>query len=145
MKTFVLATAAALMTAPAFAQELTGDAAAGEEQFNRQCVSCHVVANEAGDVLAGRNAQTGPNLYALDGRTMGVVEDFRYSDALVALGAEGRVWTEEDFVPYSMDTTAWLREATGDRRARSLMSWRVREEQQARDIYAFIASLTETE
>ncbi|KPP89251.1 MAG: monoheme cytochrome c [Rhodobacteraceae bacterium HLUCCA08] len=144
MKTFALATAATLLAAPLLAQDApTGDAAAGEEQFNRQCVTCHVVVNEAGETLAGRNARTGPNLYGMAGATIGAVADFRYSEALLALNAEGTTWDEDSFVAYVQDPTAWLREATGDSRARGLMSWRVREEQQARDIYAYLASLGE--
>lgn len=144
MKTFALATAAAFVAGPLLAQDApTGDAAAGEEQFNRQCVTCHVVVNEAGDTLAGRNARTGPNLYGIPGGTIGAVADFRYSEAVLALNAEGATWDEDSFVAYVQDPTAWLREATGNSRARGLMSWRVREEQQARDIYAYLASLSE--
>ncbi len=49
-----IAVTALLGPCAARAQEGTGDAAAGEEQFNRQCIACHVVQNEAGEVLAGR-------------------------------------------------------------------------------------------
>lgn len=83
MKKFTLAAALSVLAAPVFADghaPTVGDAAAGEEQFNRQCVACHVVADASGEVLAGRNAKTGPNLYGIAGRTLGAVEDFRYSD-----------------------------------------------------------------
>lgn len=144
MKISLLAFAAALLAAPALAQDApTGDAAAGEEQFNRQCVSCHVVVNDAGETLAGRNARTGPNLYGIAGRTIGSIDGFRYSEGLLALHEAGEAWDEDGFVGYVQDPSGWLREATGDSRARGLMSWRVREEQQARDIYAYLASLSE--
>ena len=101
MKNFTIAAALAILAAPAFAQDLTttlGDAANGEEQFNRQCVACHMVADADGNVLAGRNARTGPNQYGLIGRVLGSNEDFKYSDGLVALGEAGEVWNEANFV-----------------------------------------------
>jgi cytochrome c len=87
MKTLTLAAAMALLSAPAFAAgHASGDAAAGEEQFNRQCVACHVVVNEAGETLAGRNAQTGPNLYNITLRGIAQYPDFAYGDSLIEIG-----------------------------------------------------------
>ena len=123
---------------PAFAD---GDVAAGEEQFNRQCVACHVVRNEAGDILAGRNAKSGPNLYGLAGGPVGAQDGFRYGDSLLEAAEAGMVWDEESFVAYVQDPTDWLRTTLDDRRARSKMAYKVRDEQQAADIYAYIASL----
>ena len=143
MKRFTIAAAFAVLSAPAFADghsATVGDAAAGEEQFNRQCVACHVVADASGEVLAGRNAKTGPNLYGLAGRAMGSVEGFRYSDALGETGEAGAVWTEEAFVGFVQDPTGWLREALDNGRARAKMAYRVREEEQAYDIYAYLST-----
>jgi cytochrome c len=137
MKHLTLAAVMALMSAPAIAQ----DAAAGQEQFERQCVACHVVVNEAGETLAGRNAKTGPNLYGVIGRTPGAYPDFDYGDGIVAYGATGVVWDEETFVGYVQNPTDFLRTALDDRRARGKMAFQVRDEQQARDIYAYLASL----
>jgi len=123
---------------PAFAD---GDVAAGEEQFNRQCVACHVVRNEAGDILAGRNAKSGPNLYGLAGGPVGAQDGFRYGDSLLEAAEAGMVWDEESFVAYVQDPTDWLRTTLDDRRARSKMAYKVRDEQQAADIYDYIASL----
>lgn len=148
MNKFTIAAALAVLAAPAFAQDLTptvGDAAAGEEQFNRQCVACHVVADDSGEVLAGRNAQTGPNQYGLVGRQLASVEDFNYSDGLVALGEAGEVWNEENFVGYVQDPTGWIREKTEDRRARGRMAYQVRDEQEAYDLYAFLATFSDLE
>lgn len=142
MKRFTIAAAFAVLSAPAFADghaATIGDAAAGEEQFNRQCVACHVVADASGEVLAGRNAQTGPNLYGVAGRATGSVEGFRYGDSLMELGASGSVWTEEVFVAYVQNPTDYLKEALDDRRARSKMSFQVRDEAQAYDIFAYLS------
>lgn len=142
MKTTLSAAALALFAAPAFADgHASGDAAAGEEQFARQCVACHVVVNDDGETLAGRNAQTGPNLYAIAGRTIGSVEGFRYSDSILELGEAGEVWSEELFVGYVQDPTAWLREVLDNRRARGKMAYKVRAEEDALNLYAYLASL----
>lgn len=141
MKHLTLAAVMGLMSVPAFAQDVTGDAAAGQEQFERQCVACHVVINEAGETLAGRNAQTGPNLYGVVGRTPGSYPDFEYGEDMVAYGATGVVWEEENFVGYVQDPTDFLRTALDDRRARGKMAFQVRDEQEAHDIYAYLASL----
>ena len=137
--------AALALAAPVFADghAATGDAEAGERQFDRQCVACHVVANADGEVLAGRTARTGPNLFGLAGRELGTVEGFRYSDALVTLGENGEVWTEEAFVAYVQDPTGWLRDTLNDSRARGKMAYRVRDAEDALNIYAFLATFAE--
>ena len=99
MKTLNIAAALAVLAAPAFADghaaSGNGDAANGEAEFNKQCVSCHVVADADGNVLAGRAAKTGPNLYGVAGRVPGTVEGFRYGDAIVELGeTTGLGWAE---------------------------------------------------
>lgn len=146
MKNVAAGAVLALLAAPVLAEShASGDAAAGEEQFARQCVACHVVVNEAGETLAGRAAQTGPNLYAIAGSTPGTVEGFEYGDALIAFGATGAVWDEATFVGYVQDPTDFLRTALDDRRARGKMAFQVRDEQQARDIYAYLVSLVPAE
>ncbi|MEJ6396483.1 c-type cytochrome [Yoonia sp. 208BN28-4] len=149
MKKFTVAAAFAVLAAPAFADghaSTQGDVANGEEQFNRQCVACHIVADASGEVLAGRNARTGPNLYGVAGRVPGSVEDFRYGDSIVELGeTTGLGWTEESMVAYLQDPTGYLREALDDRRARGKMSYQVRDEAVAYDIYAYLAQFEAAE
>lgn len=141
-KTTILACAAALLAAPAFADgHATGDAAAGEAAFS-QCQTCHVVKNDEDEVLAGRNARTGPNLYALPGRAAASIEGFRYGDGIIEAGEGGLVWSEEEFVAYVQDPTAYLREVTGNSKARSKMTYKVRAEEDAVNLWAFIASLS---
>ena len=134
----VAATLAALATS-AFAE---GDVAAGEEQFNRQCVACHVVRNDEGEVLAGRTARTGPNLFGIEGRALGSVDGFRYGDAIVTLGESGTTWSEETFVAYVQNPTGYLRDALDNNRARGKMAYQVRDEQQAADIYAYLVAVS---
>ena len=140
MKTLKLATAIAVLAAPVLAE---GDAAAGEQAFNRQCVSCHVVQNAAGEVLAGRNAKTGPNLFGIIGRAPGSVDGFSYGDDIVAAQEFVAAWDEEQLAAYMQDPTAWLRSTTGSNSARSKMSFKVRQEADAENIAAFLATFAE--
>ena len=133
--------AATTLAAPAFADgHASGDAAAGEKAF-RQCVSCHVVVNDDGETLAGNKARTGPNLWGIVGGPFGSVEDYKYSDInQLAASMEGLVVSEEVFLAYAQDPTAYLREVTGDK-GRSKMPYKVRKEEDALNIYAYLASL----
>jgi cytochrome c len=140
-KTATIAALGALLLAPVVASAQDGDAAEGESAF-RQCQTCHVVENDEGEVLAGRNAKTGPNLYGLPGRAAASVEDFRYGDGIKEAGEKGLVWNEEEFVKYVQDPTAYLREYTGDDSARSKMSYKARSEEDAHNLWAFISSLS---
>lgn len=119
-----------------------GDAEAGRGLFASQCQNCHVVVNEAGETLAGRNARTGPNLYGVVGRQAGIYEGFRYGDSIVEAGAAGLVWDEESFVAYVANPNAFLREYLNNNRARGNMAFQVRNEQSARDLYAFLATFS---
>lgn len=140
----LLAAAATVALAPAAWADghASGDAAAGEAAF-RQCIACHVVVNEAGDTLAGRNARTGPNLYAIAGRAFGAQEGFRYSPSFQAANEAGLVFDEASFVAYVQNPTGYLREALDDGSARGAMAFRVRTEEDALNLYAYLVSLAE--
>ena len=132
----------ALIAAPAFAQEApTGDAAAGAKVFNK-CQTCHMVVNGAGDVLAGKAGKTGPNLFGLPGRTAGTYPEFKYGESIVALGATGFAWNEADFVTYVADPAKFLQTKLGDKKAKSKMMFKLPKEEDARNVWAFIASLS---
>lgn len=117
-----------------------GDIEAGAAAFQSQCQTCHNVVDASGELLAGRaNVRTGPNLYGIVGRQAGTYDGFRYGASLVEAGEAGLVWTAEDMVPYLLDPTSFLREKLDSNRARSQMSFRVRDEATANDIIAFLA------
>lgn len=130
---------AALLAAPAFA-EGHADVAAGEAAFS-QCQNCHVVRDDDGNVLAGRNGKQGPNLYNVVGRQAGSLEGFRYRPDIVAAGEAGLVWTEEEIVAYLQDPNSFLTDKLGSR-ARSGMAYRVRTEEEAVNLAAFLASMS---
>lgn len=141
-KLFAAIAATALMSLPMAASAQSGDAAAGEKAF-RGCQACHVVVNDAGETLAGRNAKTGPNLYGVVNRSAGSVDGFRYSESMTAAGEAGLVWDEAAFTAYVQDPTGFLREYLDDSGARGAMSYKVRKEADATNLYAFFASLQE--
>ena len=123
-----------------------GDIEAGASAFQSQCQTCHNVVDDGGEVLAGRaNVRTGPNLYGVFGREAGSYDGFRYGASLVEVGEGGFVWSAEDMVPYLMDPTSFLREKLDNNRARSQMSFRVRDEATANDIIAFLSQFSEVE
>lgn len=126
---------------PAFAGgHATGDAEAGEKAF-RQCKACHAVVDADGnDIMKG--GKTGPNLFGVPGRTAGTLEDFKYKKSIVEAGEGGLVWDEASFVAYVQDPTAYLKEVTGDSKARSGMSFKVRKEEDAVNLWAYIASVS---
>lgn len=135
-KTLIAAAIAALAASPALAQDVD----AGMEAFS-QCQQCHMVTDDDGNVIAGRNGRQGPNLYNIVGRQAGSVEDFRYRPDLVAAGEGGLVWSEETLVPYLQDPNAFLSDTLG-KRARSGMAYRVRTEEEAVNLAAFLASVS---
>ena len=129
---------AAALALSGFAAQ-AGDIEAGASAFQSQCQNCHNVTDATGEVLAGRpNVRTGPNLYGVIGRQAGT-EDFRYGASLVEAGEAGLVWNAEHMVPYLLDPNTFLRDTLGNNRARSQMSFRVRDEATAENIIAFLA------
>ncbi len=129
----------AALAAPAFADDhASGDPEAGEKAY-RQCKSCHMITdNEGNDIVKG--GRVGPNLYGIVGRTAGSVEDFRYSDLLVTAGEQGLAWDEESFVGYVQEPTDWLKEYTGED-GRGKMTYKVRKEEDAVNLWAYLASV----
>jgi cytochrome c len=71
------------------------DAGAGERVFGK-CRACHQLED-------GANA-TGPHLYAVVGREVGVVDGFNYSGAL---SEQADVWTEENLYAFLEDPRGW--------------------------------------
>ena len=82
----LLIAAMTLVSGPAMAQE--ADPVNGEKVFKR-CVACHTI--EPG------KKKIGPSLHGVVGREAGIVEGFKYSDAMLASGI---VWDEEILSSY---------------------------------------------
>jgi cytochrome c len=141
LRTTVIALACLTATL-AFAE---GDPEKGETAF-RKCQACHIVENDAGEVLAGRNARTGPNLYGIAGQTAAARSDFKgYSGSLKEAAEKGLTWTEENFIAWTQDASAFLKEYLDDPSARSKMAFRERDPQEAADLFAYLQSLADPE
>ncbi|WP_395662558.1 c-type cytochrome [Aestuariivirga sp.] len=87
---------AVLFAVPAHAE---GDAAAGEKVFAK-CKACH-------EVEKGVN-KVGPTLKGLIGRKAASVEGYKYSEAMIAKGAEGVVWDEATLTAYLPDPKGFV-------------------------------------
>jgi cytochrome c len=136
-KTLTTLALTAMFAMPALAE---GDIEAGKKVFN-QCQTCHVVVNDAGETLAGKKAKTGPNLYAVIGRTAGTYPEFKYGDDMIAAGAAGLVWDEALIIEYVQDPTGFLKTRLDDKGAKGMMSFKLKKPEDAANVAAFLASL----
>ena len=91
-------------------------------------------------VKGGRN---GPNLFGILGRKAGSVDGFKYGKSLVQLGTTGFAWSETEFVAYLADPKKYLVEKLDDKKARSKMSYKLKSEADALEIWAYLVSLSE--
>ncbi len=140
MKLFtVTAFSMALMSSSVFADgHATGDAEAGQKVFNK-CKACHAIVDADGETIM-KGGRTGPNLYGLYTRVAGSA-DFKYGKSLVAAGEAGLEWDEENFVKYVAGPKKFLVEYTDDTRAKSKMSFKLKKEQAAKDVWAYLVSV----
>lgn len=131
-----------LAAGPAFADgHATGDAEAGEQVFSK-CKACHSIVDAEGEAIV-KGGRNGPNLYGLHNRQAGTEEEFgnKYGDSLVEAGANGLVWDEENFVAYVADPRDFLRTTLDDKKARSKMSFKLGDEDDAKNVWAYIVSV----
>ncbi|MGV6849340.1 MAG: c-type cytochrome [Marinibacterium sp.] len=133
MYRIVAAVIAGALACPVLAE---GDAGKGEKGF-KKCKSCHTIVSDAGETIV-KGGKTGPNLYGLPGRVVGST-DFKYDADMKALGESGMVWDAEQFAVYVQDPTAWLREVSGNKKAKSKMSFKLKKG--GEDIYAYLESV----
>lgn len=132
----------AMAAGPAFADgHATGDAAAGEDVF-KKCKACHSVVDADGEAIV-KGGRNGPNLYGLYTRAAGGEEDFgkKYGKSLIEAGENGLAWDEETFVAYVADPRTFLREYNDDKKARSKMSFKLGDEEDAKNVWAYLVSV----
>ena len=91
-----LAVAITAVATPALAE---GDAVAGKIVF-KKCMACHSADKEQNRV--------GPHQVGIVGRKAGAVEGFKYSDAMIAKGAEGLIWDEANLSAYMKDPKGFV-------------------------------------
>lgn len=119
---------------------LAGDAARGKALF-KDCRACHSIIDET-ETPVVRGGRTGPNLYGVIGRHAGSVPGFHYSTSMIAAGKSGLRWNEEDFVVYVRDATAYLRNYLDEPSALGKMAYQLRDVQKARDVWAYLQTVT---
>jgi len=119
--TFFVLAASLLVAQPILATAQEAVAQRGKALFQRQCGACHQVAQPRNGV--------GPTLQGVIGRAAGTVQGFNYSPALKSSAI---TWTPEALDSYLANPAARVR---GTR-----MAQRVPDEQQRRDIIAFLAA-----
>lgn len=139
---YALAIVSALVAGPALAGgHASGDAAAGEKSF-KKCKTCHMIQDADGNMIV-KGSKTGPNLYGIDTRPAASVDGFKYGKSLKAYGETGAMWDEETFVAWTLNSTNFLKEKLDDSKARSKMTYKLKKEDEARNIWAYVVSLTQ--
>jgi cytochrome c len=127
---------ASISAGPVLAQDLGGDAAAGETVY-KKCMTCHRIGPGA------KNA-VGPTQNGLIGRTAGKAEGFAYSTLNHNAGENGLVWTEQNIFDYLPDPNAFLKKFLADKGKSDLatgstkMSYKLASEKERKDVIAYI-------
>jgi cytochrome c len=117
------------------------DATKGAQIF-KQCMLCHRVGDGAKNLI-------GPVLNNVIGRQAGTYEGFKYSALIKAAGENGLVWSEDLIVQYIADPNAFLKKFLTDKgkadlaTANSLMTFKLLEEQQRKDVAAYEATFSQ--
>jgi len=138
--TAIAAVTTALLAAPAFADgHATGDAEAGEKVW-KKCKSCHMIVADD-ETVVQKGGKTGPNLYGLHDRAAASVEGFKYGASIVAAGEAGLAWDEAEFVAYVADPKKYLQEKLDDSKAKSKMSFKLKDAEDATNLWAYLVSV----
>ncbi len=133
-KTIVMAAAALAVAGFASTSAMAQDAAAGEK-VAKKCLACHTFDK-------GGAHKVGPNLFGAVHHKPGEgAEGFKFSDGFLAATAKGFEWTDENLMAYLEDPTAFLRATSGDDKARSKMTFKLKSEKERQDVIAYLKSL----
>ncbi|MGB0506122.1 MAG: c-type cytochrome [Pikeienuella sp.] len=138
MRFFALLALALTLTTNAFADS---DVEKGKAIVHKKCKICHSIIN--GDEVILKGQTVGPNLYGVFGRQAGVYPDFDYSDSIVEAGEQGLVWSAETLDGFLIQTRDYMRARLNDDKARSRMSYFIKNPDDRRVIAAYLATLSE--
>lgn len=132
-KTLTIATLAAVGLAFAGPAAAAGDAAAGEK-VAKKCLACH-------DLTDAKANKVGPALFGVAGGPMGSADGFKYSDDFLAAAKAAGTWDEAALMAYLEDPTAYVRDKAGDPKARSKMTFKLKDEKDRQDVIAYLMTL----
>ena len=110
-----------------------GDVEAGEKFF-KNCDQCH----DIGEKVKNKQA---PHLNGVIGRPAGSVEEFDYSNGMTGAAEKGLVWDEAKIFAYIADPRGYLREYSGNPKAKAKMPVKYKKEQDRADVIAFLKSI----
>ena len=111
-----------------------GDATKGEKVF-KKCSSCHMIGE-------GAKNKVGPILTGVIGSAAASVEDYKYGKSIIAAGEAGLVWSEEEVFEYLADPRKYLRAKLEDKKAKSKMSFKLKKEQDRKDVIAYLKTFS---
>lgn len=113
---------------------MAADVAAGEKIAKTRCAACHTFDQ------GGAN-KVGPNLFGIVDHGPGKIEGFKYSKGYEAAAATGFAWDEQHLDAYLTDPTAFLRDISGDAKARSKMTFKLPKAEDRANVIAYLQTL----
>ena len=129
----VAASVAALGFLAAGTAAAAGDPAEGEKVYKKRCVACHTLEE-------GKN-RVGPSLHGAFGRQAGIAPKYKFSKSYVSAGEDGLKWTAETLLEYLADPKKYMREITGDKKAKSKMTFKLKKKEDREHVTAYLESL----
>ena len=124
----------------AFGPVAAGDITKGEKKF-KKCKSCHMIVDDSGRTIV-KGGRNGPNLYDISGRVAASIDGFKYGKSLATLGKSGFVWSESEFIAYVADPKKYLVDKLDDKKARSKMSYKLKNDADTLNIWAYLESVS---
>lgn len=113
------------------------DAEAGAKVF-KKCGACHKIGE-------GAENSTGPVLTGVIGRKAGTFEGYRYGKSTKAAGEKGLVWSEGLVFEYLENPRNFLRAYLETRKAKSKMKFKLKKEEDRRNVAAYLATFSTME
>ncbi|HHS89394.1 MAG TPA: c-type cytochrome [Rhodobacteraceae bacterium] len=129
-KTLVVAALAVGAASAALAQS----AEDGERIF-KKCKACHKIGEDAANSV-------GPVLTGVVGRAAGTFPDYKYSKYMIAAGQGGLTWDQLTIFGYLADPTKYLRQVLDDPKAKAKMKFKLKKEQDRRDVISYLATFS---
>ena len=108
-----------------------GDAKEGAKVFKKRCFACHTVDK------GGKN-KVGPNLFGAYDNKPGLAKGYKYSKSFKQAADKGLVWNDEALAEYFTDPRKFIRKASGDKKARSKMTFRLKKAAERANVIAYL-------